>query len=723
MILAVIPLPGSATEILQWVDPFIGTSGTGHTFPGACYPFGFIQLSPDTGNGEWAYCAGYQYEDTRVRGFSHTHMSGGGIADLGDVSLLPFSDRAVLRPASWGAVDVAFSKDAETAAPGYYRTVLPEDGIRVELTATEHTGLQRYTFTRGGAGRVWVSIDRILFSWGDPEKRRVQEGAITVEDDYRLSGWYKSKMMAAREVFFALQFDQPIVEHRSVDGDARRQLILDFGELEAGGEIRARCAISTVSVEGARKNLEAESAGQSFDTIRSAAEAAWSRYLSRVRIDGTEAQKKQIYSSLYRLCLQPNNIADVDGRYRGGDREIHVSETGNFYSTIALWDIYRAAFPLYTILTTEKVPEFTNSLLAHYDQVGYLPVWPLWGADSQVMIGNHAVAVVTDAVLKGFEGISPEHAFEAVKATLTRNHWRKYDWALYDAHGYIPSDRFPVEAVSSTLEAAFDDSCAARLAEALGKGKDRTFFASRAQYFRNLYDARSGFMRGRSSDGKWVEPFDPLKISHAGAGGDYTEGNAWQYLWSVQHDIPALVALLGGPAAARERLDTFFSLPPEIYGDGSTLDVSGLIGQYAHGNEPSQHVIYLYNYVGRPERTQELVRQVIETLYAASPQGLPGNDDFGQMSAWYVLSSLGFYPVDPASGRFNLGVPAFPYAELDVNGNVFSIRAEGFGPENRYVGKVTLNGVPVLDHQISYQAIMRGGELVFEMMNRPQAAR
>lgn len=431
------------------------------------------------------------------------------------------------------------------------------------------------------------------------------------------------------------------------------------------------------------------------------------------------------YSSLYRLFIQPNNIADSEGYYRGADEKVHRSPTRAHYSTLPLWDTYRAAHPFYTLIAPRENAEFVQSLLRHYDEKGYLPVWGFWGGDSLAMIGNHGVAVVWDAVLKELPGIDAERAYQAIKHTLTRTHWRKYDWAKYDPHGYFPVDLVDSESVSRTLEACFDDWCAAQLAARLGKTEDHAFFLRRSQFYRNLYDREMGFFRGRLADGRWREPFDPLRIEHSGSSrGDYTEANAWQYLWSVQHDVPGLIDLLGGSDTLGRRLDTLFRLPEVVYGKGSVRDVSGLLGQYAHGNEPSHHVIYLYNYAGRPERAQELIREVLATKYRNTPDGLSGNDDYGQMSAWYLLSSLGFYPVNPASGVYDLGVPLHRRAVLSLGGSdrTLEIRTEPWSSAHRYVRRVRLNGRPLDNFQVAHAELIRGGELVFELATSPRSA-
>jgi predicted alpha-1,2-mannosidase len=707
------PVSSHNTDLCQFVDPFIGTGGVGHTMPGATYPLGIVQLGPNTGNGQWKYCSGYQYEDTLLYGFLHTHLNGGGNADLGDVLMLPFSINRTDND-----YYSSFSKEMEEASPGYYSTFLTADKIKVELSATERTGIHRYIFQGTGNRKIYISIDRILHSSGGPDAGLTFDSGLVPEDEFRISGKYKSKRRVMREVYFAIQFDHSYIQTKKPDGESRRKFIIDFGDdLDT---LQARVAISTVSIESAWDNLRAENAGKSFEKIRENARLEWNNYLSKILVDGPEEQKKLFYTSLYHLFIQPNNIADVNGDYRGADSEIHNSGNGCFYSTLPLWDTFRGAHPLYTIIAPDKNVDFVNSLLGHYDQAGYLPVWALWGKDSKGMIGNHATAVIADACLKGLPGIHREKAFNAIEESLTRNHWHKYDWTIYDKYGYFPSDLVKAEAVSRTLEAAYDDWCAAQLAKELDKPEEYEFFSKRSGNFNNLFDDEAGFFRGKKSDGQWIEPFDPLEITHAGtSNGDYTEGNAWQYLWSVQHDVETLINLLGGKENFTCILDSLFLLEPVIFGRGSTNDVSGLIGQYAHGNEPSHHVIYLYNYVGRYHRTQELVREVLTTMYKPVPAGISGNVDYGQMSAWYVLSSLGFYPVNPASGSFDIGIPSFGNITISPGDREFKIRAENFSSENKYIKSIKLNGRPITNYQIRYEDIMKGGNLIFSMTDQP----
>ena len=700
-----------ALNLTQYVNPFIGTQGTGHTFPGATTPFGLVQLSPETGNYEWQYCAGYQYKDTIIKGFSHTHLNGTGVGDLGDVLMLPYEGKREQSESS-------FSKQTEQAHPGYYAVTLKEGNIKVELTTTKHTGMHRYTFNQGGDSHILFDIDHTIYSWGKPKQSKVTEANFYIVDKTHINGYLKSHFWVGRQVYFSIQLNKPFKNYHYKDS-THRKLILDY-QTAKGEVIEAKVGISTVSVVGASNNLKAESLSKTFETIRKETDAEWNSYLSKVLITGTLAQKQNFYTSMYHLFIQPNNIADVDGRYRGADDSIKLSPNKTYYSTLSLWDTYRAAQPLYTILTPNKDAQIVNSMLSHFDVAGYLPVWSLWGKENNCMIGNHAVPVIVDACLKGIPGIDHEKAFHAIKVTLTQNHWSKYDWTLYDKYGYLPSDTVRSEAVSRTLEAAYDDWCAAQLAKSLGKQQDYAFFNHRASFYKNLFDSTTGLMRGKKKDGSWVSPFLPLDISHNGTSdGDYTEGNAWQYTWQVQHDPYGLINLMGGKKRFAAKLDTLFSLPSTITGTGATVDVSGLIGQYAHGNEPSHHIIYLYNYAGQPYKTQKLIPQVLQSQYQNKPDGLSGNDDCGQMSAWYIFSSLGFYPVNPASGLFDIGVPAFKSATIIVGKKKFVIKAPNLSSVNKYITSMTLNGKKLNNYQFCYADLIKGGTLMFNMGNRP----
>jgi predicted alpha-1,2-mannosidase len=545
---------------------------------------------------------------------------------------------------------------------------------------------------------------------------------IQLEGNTMISGHHRLNVWVTRDLFYVVEFDKTFKVNRELPMKATekaKRYILDF-DVKPGETVMAKVALSSVSVEGAKLNLKTEIAGWDFEAVKKSAYETWNALLSRVQVDGTSDQKVAFYTSLYHLYIQPNNIADVDGKYRGANDSVFTSPSKNYYSTLSLWDTYRAAHPLYTILTPEKVDGFVDGMIAHFDASGILPIWTLWGKENHCMIANHSVPVIVDAYLKGFRGFDVEKAFQAIKTSLTTNH-PKSDWKIYDQYGYYPFDLIPEESVSRTLECSFDDYAAAQMAKAMGKTADYEFFLKRSNNYKNLFDAENNLMRGKDSKGKWRTPFDVLALSHAGtAGGDYTEGNAWQYTWHVQHDVNGLSTLFGGKDNMLNKLDSLFLLEPVIKSSGFSGDVSGLIGQYAHGNEPCHHVAYLYSVIGKPARTQELVREINDKFYLNKPDGLCGNDDCGQMSAWYVFTAMGFYPVDPVSSEYVLGAPQLPKVSLNLPENkTFTVEAKNLSVANKYVQSVSLNGKQLEKNFITHQEIMNGGTLVYEMTNQP----
>ena len=697
-------------DYTRFVNPFIGTAGNGHTFPGATMPFGMMQLSPQTGNYSWDYVCGYQYNDTIIEGFGHSYVSGAGVGRGGYILVFPFTHAT-------NDFKSVFSKTTEKAAPGYYAVLLKKDTIKAEFTTTQRVGIHSYTFNKGTQAHILLNIDNSLISWGKPNVSWVSEANYVIENDSVITGHITSTFWLKRDVYFAIKLNSAFVSYYFLDAQ-KRKLVLDYN-LKNSKKVEVRVALSTVSMEGAKNNLEKETTGKSFEMIRQNAQKEWNKHLSLVTIKGDKNQKINFYTSLYHLFIQPNNITDIDGRYSGADGAVHFSKNKAYYSTFALWDTYRAAHPLYSILIPEKNTDFVLTMLDHFDAKGELPIWTLWGNDGYNMVGHHSVPVIVDACLKGMKGIDGNRAMDAIKQTLTVNKkglYSKYDWSVYNKFGYIPSDKTNAEAVSKTMEAAYDDWCAAQLAKVLGRIDDYNFFIKRSAFYKNVFDTTVYLVRGRLSDSTWVKPFNPLKLCHAGtSNGDFTEANAWQYTWQVQHDITGLMTLMGGQNAFANKLDKLFSLPSTKEGDGNTNDVSGLIGQYAHGNEPCHHVIYLYNYAGKPYKAQELISKVLETQYQNKPDGLSGNDDNGQMSAWFIFSSLGFYPVNPASGIFDIGLPSYKYASMKVRDKSFIIEAPNLSKTNKYVQSVLLNGKLILDYKISYKDIMQGGVLKFTM--------
>ncbi|GAA3959366.1 GH92 family glycosyl hydrolase [Mucilaginibacter dorajii] len=700
----------------RYVNPFIGTSATGHTFPGATVPFGLVQLSPETGNFGWNYCSGYRYEDTVITGFAHTHLSGTGGVDLGDVLFFPFQGKD---PAKFVS---KFSHQTEKASPGYYEVELSDHQVKVELTATAHTGVHRYTFTKAGKSHILIDMQSGLVEDAEQLNEHVSEGSISIDSKTSVSGYAFTSQWVEKKVFFTAKFSKAFTGSHFIDGETHRRLIVDF-DTKPGETVEAKVGISTVSIDGARKNLAAETTGKTFAQVKAEAAKIWESYFAKLKAEGGEEQKIAFYTSVYHALIQPNNIADVDGKYRGADGKVRQSADKVYYSTLSLWDTYRAAHPLYTLICPDMDGQMVETMLQHFSVTKLLPVWTLFGKESYAMIGNHAIPVIADASLKGIRGFDKEQAFMAIKATLTTNKNPKYDWGLYMKYSYLPSDSVKREAVSRTLEAAYDDWCAAQLAKSLHKTADYNYFIKRSGFYNNLFDRSTNLMRGKLADGNWVRPFANLDSGQLAIGGDYTEGNAWQYTWQVQQDIPGLIKLMGGKKPFLAKLDSLFTMDSKVFGKGSTLDVTGLIGQYAHGNEPNHHIAYLYTLAGDPSKTQRLVRQISDQFYQNKPDGLSGNDDCGQMSAWYIFTAMGFYPVNPADGRYVFGAPQLNKITLALAGNKsFVIEAKGLSITNKYVQRISLNGRPYLKNYISHQEITKGGRLVFVMGDKPVKA-
>ncbi len=700
----------------QYANPFVGTAYTGHTFPGATYPLGLMQPGPETGNFDWKYCSGYNYEDPQIWGFSQTHLNGTGCPDLGDILMMPFSGT----PAS--SYRSAFLKDSEKAEPGYYEVALTDNAVKVALTTTPRVAFHQYVFDKD-KGSVYIDFQSGQTQSEDAYHKRVVESDITVENNQTIIGHQKLNRWVARDLFFVIQFDKPFASKEEVNANERDKApkyLLSF-DLKKGDRLQAKIAFSSVSIEGAKNNLKKELDHWNFNKVKQAAAQEWGKYLSQITVEGSLDQKNNFYTSLYHLFIQPNNIADTNGQYRNAVNEVASTPSGAYYSTFSLWDTYRAAHPLYELLQPEKNAEFVNSMLAHAEAKGYLPIWALWGKENHCMIGNHSIPVIVEACLKNTPGIDPQRAFSLIKKSLTENHTNS-DWAIYDQYGYYPFDLVKVESVSRTLESVYDDYCASLLAQKLNLKEEYEFFKKRSDYYKNLFDPQTGFMRGKDSNGKWRDPFNPYALSHAGSsGGDYTEGNACQYTWHVQHDVDGLVQLMGGKEPFRAHLDSLFTKNVTMESTGFVSDVTGLIGQYAHGNEPSHHVVYLYSLIGEKWRTDELIREIFDKFYQPKPDGLCGNDDCGQMSAWYIFSALGFYPVDPVSGQYVLGAPQIPGATIQLpNGKQFSMIAHNLSEPNKYVKSIKLNGVELKGIYLKYDQIMEGGTLEFEMTDTPQ---
>lgn len=718
-------LAGQAEDLTRFVNPFIGTAATGHTFPGACRPFGLVQASPWTGSVGWQYCTGYVHGDPTIWGFAQTCLNGTGCADLGDILVQPtLIDGDVLQrltrkaaPDSepkTGACPATYDAQSEKAAPGYY-TVTYTSGIKTEATATEHVGCYRFTFPAAGGQEpveghtpfgLYVDLQHAPAWQPTSYFEQIKASEVCREDAQTLSGHTRSVIWTDQDVYFVLRFSKPMAKmhDRPLRAEEKgRKLLFEFDLAGAGqGEpLEVYVALSSRSVEGAKHNLKAEAQG-GFDAIRRQATQDWQRMLERFTIDGTDDQKTNFYTSVYHALIQPNNLADA-----GEAPE---------YSTFSCWDTYRALHPFYTLAFPDRVDGLVNSLITQGERLGHLPIWGLWGNDNYCMIGNHAVSIVAEAYMKGFRGFDAERAWRAVDRSLSVSHEPKSDWELRNRYHYFPTDLTESESVSRTLECAYDDYAAFRMAQALGKKADAARYAEQATWWKNLFDTSTGFARPRLSDGTWKSPFQPSAVGHSESiGGDYTEGNAWQYTFHVQHDVPGLIRLLGGKQAFCQKLDSFFTLRLTT----TLSDVTGLIGQYAHGNEPSHHVAYLYTLAGQPRRTQELVRQICTTLYQPRPDGLSGNDDCGQMSAWYMLSSMGFYPVDPVSAEYVLGAPQMPRIALQLGGGrTLVVVAKNLSEQNKYVRRVLWNGKPWKRTTIPHSLLAGGGTLTFEMTDK-----
>ena len=700
-------------DLTKYVNPFIGTAFTGHTFPGATYPLGFMQPGPETGNFSWDYCSGYFYDDEKINGFSQNRLNGTGIVDFGDLLLQPFSGEKREDLSS------TFNKSTEVATPGYYSVVLTDNDVKVEITTAPHVAFHRYTYNADKTAGLLADFQSGLVWSKDRISTHVLENVVNFESDYIITGYTRRREWTERTYYFVIEFDKPIVSKELLEQRDPREkaprYILNF-DLGNDSVLNTKVAMSTTGIEGAKSNLAAEGKERSFDDVYKDAKKEWNRYLSKVSIEGTDEDKTNFYTALYHLYIQPNNIADVDGKYVGPNGKISQSPTGKFYSTLSQWDTFRAAFPMYTILSPEIINDLVNNMLEFSEQKGHLPIWALMGQETFTMIGNHSIPMVVDAYLKGFEGFDAERAYSEIKKSLTEGKHKNAGWEEYDKYGYYPYDLFKVESVSRTLESGFDDYCAALMAKKLGKTEDYEFFMNRSGFYKNHYDNETKSMRPKDSKGEWLTPFDPYRLAHADSniGGHYTEGNALQYTWHVLQDIPGLIELLGGKEEAGKVLDFLFTTEQES--TGTLSDVTGLIGQYAHGNEPSHHIAYIYMYLDRPEDTQRLIRQICNDFYQNKPDGLIGNDDCGQMSAWYMFSAMGFYPVNPVSGELVFGAPQLPKTTLNLdNGKTFTIEAINLSEENMYIEKIELNGSIYTEKFITYDDIMNGGELTFYM--------
>lgn len=708
-------------DLTQFVDPRIGTGGHGHVFYGANVPYGFIQLGPTSIPQSWDWVSGYHVSDSTVIGFPHTHLSGTGIGDLHDINVMPVvgevtysrGDASSYETGLWSYSD----RSKEVVTPGYYRTHLSRYNVDVELTATKRVGFHKYTFL--GNESPAIVFDMVNGGCWD----KTTEAVIRVVNDSTVSGYRYSKGWADDQcVFFRAEFSRKFDNVEFIVNDSVKE-----GDMAKGAQLFARVnfaagnqepvymkvALSSTSEEGAQLNMQTELSGWDFEKTIADAKAAWNKELNKVKVYTTdEASKKIFYTSLYHTLFAPSEFCDVNGDYYGADKQMHKDEGFVNYTTFSLWDTYRAAQPLMTILHPEKMSDIINTMLHIHQQQGKLPVWHLMGCETNCMVGNPGVPVVADAILKDIKGFDTELAFKALKESSMLPE-RGMEHRI--EYGFIPADKM-TEAIAYDMEYAIADWAVAQAAQKLGKQEDYEYFLKRSKSYKNYFDASTGFMRGKMLDGSWRTPFSPYASSHRED--DYCEGNAWQYTWLVPHDVEGLVECFGSKEAFVNKLDSLFLANGDM-GEASSPDISGLIGQYAHGNEPSHHTVYLYTLVGQPWKTADRIKEILHTMYTDQPDGLSGNEDVGQMSAWYILSSFGFYQVEPAGGKFVFGYPNFDKVEIAVPAGKFVIERENKGQQNNYIQGIVFNGTEYKKPWIEYADIMKGGELKFLMGDEP----
>lgn len=713
--------PDAETECYatEYVNPFIGTDFTGNTYPGAQAPFGMVQLSPDNGLPGWDRISGYFYPDSTIAGFSHTHLSGTGAGDLYDISFMPVTLPYKEADAPLG-IHSLFSHDEETASAGYYQVRLKDYDINVELTATERCGIQRYTFPEADAA-IFLNLRKAM-NWDFTNDTRIEVVDSVTIQGYRFSdGWARDQ-----HIYFRTRFSKPFasvqLDTAAVIKDGKRigsSAIARFDfHTSAGEQILVTTAISGVSMEGAARNLAAEAPADDFDKYLAVTRKNWNEQLSKVEIKSNDIDEKvKFYTALYHSMLAPTIYSDMDGAYYGPDKQVHQADGWTNYSTFSLWDTYRVAHPLYTYIEPQRVNDMVKSFLAFSEQNGRLPVWNFYGSETDMMIGYHAVPVIVDAYLKEIGDFDPKKALAACVATANIDEYRGI--GLYKKYGYVPydvTDHYNSEnwSLSKTLEYAYDDYCIARMAEKLGEKQIADEFYKRSRNYKNVYNSQTTFMQPRNNKGSFIEDFSP---------DDYTphicESNGWQYFWSVQQDVDGLISLVGGKERFAQKLDSMFTYNPSADEDLPIFS-TGMIGQYAHGNEPSHHVIYLFNAIGQPWKTQKYAAEVMHELYKNTPAGLCGNEDCGQMSAWYVFSAMGFYPVDPISGKYEIGTLMYPEMKMHLaNGKIFTILAPAVSKENIYIQSVKLDGKPYDKSYITHEQIMNGSIFEFEMGNKP----
>ena len=683
-------------NLTQYVNQYVGTGGHGHTFMGANVPFGLVQLGPTEPTRGWDWCSGYYYDDDELIGFGHMHLSGTGIGCLGDVAFLPVKD--------FKQTSTRFKHEAEKVHPGYYSLQLTDPNVLVELTATERCGFHRYTFKDGAKAQLALDLSQCI-GWD-----KLNDCLLTQESTTRLTGFRRSNGWAAdRRIYFSIDFSQPVTVHRL---DSMERVVLSVADNTK--PLLVKVALSPVSIDKAKLNMQAEMAGWDFDATVKAADDAWNRELARIQIQTNDQTKKRVfYTAMYHLMTSCSKFNDVDCEYRGADGKVHKADFTN-YTTLSLWDTYRAAHPLMTVAFPEMQRDFAQTFLNIYKQQGRLPVWHLMGSETDCMVGNPGAIVLADLTMKGFVE-DKELALEALKATQMKD---IRSLGLLKEHGYIPWNLEPEnETVAKALEYCAADDGVAKVAKLLGKSDDYNYFFNRSRSYKKYYDPETRFMRAVGTDGKFRLPFNPFFAEHRT--NDYTEGNAWQYTFLVPHDVKGLIQLFGSDKAFMSKLDSLFFVEGWA-GDNASPDMSGMTGQYAHGNEPSHHVIYMYNYAGRPDKAAPLLRKMLNEMYLDQPDGLSGNEDVGQMSAWYILSSVGLYQVDPVGGRFVIGSPLFDKATVNVGaGKTFTVVAKNNSDRNIYVQSARLNGKALKNSYIDFNDIRHGGTLELVMGPKP----
>ena len=683
-------------NLTQYVNQYVGTGGHGHTFMGANVPFGLVQLGPTEPTRGWDWCSGYYYDDDELIGFGHMHLSGTGIGCLGDVAFLPVKD--------FKQTSTRFTHDAEKVHPGYYSLQLTDPNVLVELTATERCGFHRYTFKDGAKAQLALDLSQCI-GWD-----KLNDCLLTQESATRLTGFRRSNGWAAdRRIYFSIDFSQPVTVHRL---DSMERVVVSVADNTK--PLLVKVALSPVNIDKAKLNMQAEIAGWDFDATVKAANDAWNRELARIQIQTNDQTKKRVfYTAMYHLMTSCSKFNDVDREYRGADGKVHKADFTN-YTTLSLWDTYRAAHPLMTVAFPEMQRDFAQTFLNIYKQQGRLPVWHLMGSETDCMVGNPGAIVLADITMKGFVE-DKELALEALKATQMKD---IRSLGLLKEHGYIPWNLEPEnETVAKALEYCAADDGVAKVAKLLGKSDDYEYFFNRSRSYKKYYDPETRFMRAVGTDGKFRLPFNPFFAEHRT--NDYTEGNAWQYTFLVPHDVKGLINLFGSDKAFMSKLDSLFFVEGWA-GDNASPDMSGMTGQYAHGNEPSHHVIYMYNYAGRPDKAAPLLRKMLNEMYLDQPDGLSGNEDVGQMSAWYILSSVGLYQVDPVGGRFVIGSPLFDKATVNVGaGKTFTVVAKNNSDRNIYVQSARLNGKALKNSYIEFNDIRHGGTLELVMGPKP----